>query len=303
MRLPPAETERFYRIWFALLHYINDHLHLVPSFPATPGTETVSPAVIVRVRDALWAHDGLRERFITDNPTHLPPADLALVASWQHRLDDTFIIFRSLSHYTIFLSQTAPEHAYGVLGLVSTIEETVPLPLPVYSRAVLLPWGHQIIYDSLLNAYNVLIGPGIRGELQDLYRNLQEREGIITSLLPEDQESSPDKARSDITTRNRKVLTAFRRELAKSGLSQQTVERHVERLADFAQMALLEQEPSRGLLDLTSGDLEHYLRGHADPAALTSFKRFVRFLLNTGRIDYEVGEVLSDRLKELRVGE
>lgn len=121
-------------------------------------------------------------------------------------------------------------------------------------------------------------------------------------MLPEDQETRPAKARSGITTRNRKVLTAFRRELAMSGLSQQTVERHVGQLADFAQVALLEQDPPRGL-ELTSADLEHYLRGHADPAVLTSFKRFVRFLLNTGWVDYEVGEALADRLKELRVGE
>lgn len=303
MRLPPAETERFYRIWFALLHDVNERLHLVSRFPATLGAEPVSPETTVRVRDALWANDALREGFIADNPAHLPPADLALVASWQHRLDDTFVIFRSLSQYTIFLSETSPAHAYGVLGLVSPIEETVPLPLPVYSRAVLLPWGHQIIYDSLLTAYNVLIGPGIRGELQDLYRNLQEREGIITSLLPEDLATSPAKARSGITTRNRKVLTTFRCELAKSGLSPQTVERHVGTLADLAQTTLLEQDPPRGLLDLTNADLEHYLRGHDDPAVLTSFKRFARFLLNTGRVDYEVGEALADRLKELRVGE
>ena len=92
-----------------------------------------------------------------------------------------------------------------------------------------------------------------------------------------------------ITARNRKALTAFRRELAKSGLSQQTVERHVGTLADFAQATLLGQDPPRGLLDLTRVDLELYLREHADPAVLTSFKRFARFLLNTGRINYEVG--------------
>src|SRR5215472_1402471 len=243
MRLSPQETARFYRIWFALLHYVNAQLHLVPTFPATPGVETVSTEVTLTLRDALWANDALREHFIAENPAQLSASDLALVARWQYRLAGSFYIFRSLQHYTIFLSETAPAHAYGVLGLVSTIEETVPLPLPVYTQAVLLPWGHQIIYDSLLNAYNVLIGPNIRGVLQDLYRNLQEREGIITSLLPDNQETSPSKARSGITARNRKVLTAFRRELAKSGLSQQTVERHVGTLADFAQATLLEQGP------------------------------------------------------------
>ncbi len=59
----------------------------------------------------------------------------------------------SLQHSTIFLSTTTPADVYGVLGLVSTIEETVPMPLPVYTQAVLLPFEHHIIYDSLLASY------------------------------------------------------------------------------------------------------------------------------------------------------
>ncbi len=131
MRLPPQETERFYRIWFALLHYVNAQLQLVPVFPDAPGKEDVSIEVTVQVRDALWANDALREQFIVDNPAQLSAPDLALVAGWQYRLAGSFYIFRSLQHSTIFLSETTPAHAYGVLGLVSSIEETVPLPLPV----------------------------------------------------------------------------------------------------------------------------------------------------------------------------
>ena len=50
MRLPPQETARFYRIWFALLHYVNTQLHLVPAFPANPGVETVSTEVTLKLR-------------------------------------------------------------------------------------------------------------------------------------------------------------------------------------------------------------------------------------------------------------
>ena len=103
MCLPPQETERFYRIWFALLHYVNTQLQLVPAFPDTPGKADVSIEVTVRLRDALWANDTLREQFITDNPAQLSAADLALVANWQYRLAGSFYIFRSLQHSTIFL--------------------------------------------------------------------------------------------------------------------------------------------------------------------------------------------------------
>ena len=79
MRLAPQETERFYRIWFALLHYINEQLHLVPDFPEAPGEQDVSPEAEMQVRDALWANDAVREQFIADNPAGLPDTDLTVV--------------------------------------------------------------------------------------------------------------------------------------------------------------------------------------------------------------------------------
>ena len=149
MRLSPQNIERFYRIWFALLHYVNAQVQLVPDFPEIPGKEAVSTDVTVQLRDALWAHNDLREHFLVDNPAHLSAEDLAIVESWQYRVADSFSIVRSLQKYTIFLSHTLPAHAYGVLGLVSTIEETLPLPLSVYAQEVLLPFEHHIIMEYL----------------------------------------------------------------------------------------------------------------------------------------------------------
>ena len=298
MRLSPRDTQRFYHIWFALLNYINAQLYIVPDFPDAPGNEPISTEVTVQLRDALWDHDDLRERFIADNPAQLSAADLAIVESWQYRVADSFSIVRSLQKYTIFLSHTAPAHAYGVLGLVSTIEETLPLPLPVYAKAVLLPFEHHIIYDSLIVSYNVVLGPGIRRDLQDQYRVLQEREGIITSLLPEDLAVSARGQRDEINTRNRKVFTAFRRELRKGGLSEHMVSMHAATIEDFAHETLLAADPSRGILDLTEADLWSYLESHPGKQPLTSFKRFIRFLLNTGRVDYELGEHLRIRLNQ-----
>src|SRR5258708_19946382 len=299
MLLLPQETERFYRIWFPLLHYVNTQLQLVPAFPAAPGKEEVSTADIIQVRDALWADDALREQFIAENPEQLSAADLALVASWQYRLAGTFYIFRSLQHYTIFLSTPSPTHPYALLGLVSTFEETVPNPLPVYTQAVLLPFEHHITYDGLLSSYNVLFGPGYRKDMQEIYRNIQEREGIITSLLPEDQAAREANQRTDLLARSPKVFTAFRRELRKAGLSPQTVETHVAAIADFAYTILLDAHPPRGVLHLTLADIESYVRGKPGKQTLTSFKRFLRFLIGTGRIDYGTGENLSDFLKQV----
>lgn len=297
MILPSHETNRFYRIWFALLGYVNAERGLLASFPDAPGEASIAPNDARVLRDALWADDGLRERFLAENPAGLPPADLALVASWSHRLAGNFFVERYLKRHTIFLAERAPMRAYGVLGLVSTVEELVGPYLPVYVQAVLLPFEGRIIYDSLLAPYPVTFGSGIRGDLRDAYRDAQERDGVITTLLPPATPESAAEFRRGVGARNARVLTAFRKDLARSSLSPATVEGHVQTIATFAGDYLLAQEPPRGLLDLSRDDLQEYLRTAGAAANRVSFRRFVRFLTGTARLDPAAAADLAAVLK------
>jgi len=206
MQLPPEQTARFYRIWLALLRFVNEQQQLVPTFAATEEHEPLLLSNEMRLRNALWADDGLRERFITVNPAGLDASDLAVVARWQYRRAGSFYIVRSLKKYTVFLSQEEPQRAYGVLGLSHPIEEMVRLPLPVYAQAVLLPFEDQIIYDGLVQSYAVVFGPGIRARLNTEYRNAREREGIITTLGPVILPADPREIRTAVLARNAKIL-------------------------------------------------------------------------------------------------
>jgi hypothetical protein len=71
MNLSRQEIERFYRIWFPLLHYVNLQRQLVAHVPLVPGAETISPQDAGRLRKALWEDDALREGFIAENPGSL----------------------------------------------------------------------------------------------------------------------------------------------------------------------------------------------------------------------------------------
>ncbi len=297
MQLPPDQTDRFYRIWFALLHYVHEQRQLAPTFPDTPKAASISPSDALQLRSALWADDALRESFIAINPAGLPPADLALVASWKYRLAGNFFIVRHLKKYYVFLSEHPSAHAYGVLGLVSPIEEIVGPYLPIYVQAVLLPFEGQIIYDSLLQSYAITFGPGIRGSLNEAYRNAQEREGIITTLELAEVPTSLDELRKGILARDAKILRAFRKDLASRGLSYTMVEKHASNIDAFAQSYLLAQDPPRGLLDMTFADVEAYLRITENETITTSFKRFVRFLDETAWMDYEKIKPLHAFLK------
>lgn len=299
MLLPPQQTERFYRIWFPLLHYVNEQRQLGFTFPATYGQTMPPLADVLPLRNALWADDELRETFIRLNPTGLSPADLQLVASWRYRLAGTFYIVRYLKKYTVFLTDHAPTRAYGVLGLASPIEEITGGQVPVYVQAVLLPFEDHIIYDSLLEPYGIFFGPGIRASLNDEYRNVQEREGIITTLEPTSADASGEERRKGLLAREAKLLSAFRKDLARRGLSHSKVEQHVGNIQAFAQTFLLTQDPPRGLLEITFADVQTYLSREETRPTTTSFKRFVRFLAETGRMDYEQTEPLREFLQHV----
>ena len=296
-KLSSQEKERFYRIWFVLLHWVNEQLHLVPWLPAVPPEGSVQPDQAMQVRDALWANDRLLKRFITENPTQLSEEDLALVESWQYRLAGNFFVVRALKNYTVLLTDYAPHaRAYGVVGLTDSVAETMILPLPVYIQTVLLPFEGRIIYDSLLTTYNVSFGPGIRRSLKEAYRNATEREGILTSLLPT-APANLNELRFQIEARNEKLLQAFRKHLTQKGLSLKMVEQHASTIQHFGSNVLLGQTPSHGLLDMTPNEVESYLQATGIKTEKASFKRFIRFLLETGRMEYGQTEELRQILK------
>jgi hypothetical protein len=298
VQLSPEQTARFYQIWLALLRSVNEEHHLVPAFSPAQEDASLPLSDELQLRNALWANDGLRERFVTVNPARLDSADLAVVASWQYRRAGSFYIVRSLNKYTVFLSEDIPPRAYGVLGLSTPIEELAKRPLPIFAQAVLLPFEDQIIYDGLLQWYAVVFGPGIRARLNAEYRHAKAREGIITTLRPATTAVDLQEEHTAVLARNARVLQAFRKELSSKGLSRKMVEQHARTIEDFAQTCLLDHELPRGLLEMTLEDMQSYLRTHGNKTVTTSFKRFVRFLEETGRMDDEQAEVLREWLKQ-----
>ncbi|MCP4699332.1 MAG: hypothetical protein GY862_21165 [Gammaproteobacteria bacterium] len=295
MKLSPPEVERFYHIWWPLLNYVNVKRQLVSDFSPSPEEGAVDPRDARKIRDALWESESLREAFINENPANLPSADLDLVASWRYRVAGEFFIFRHLKKHTIFLhKKDGFPQAYGVLGLVSAIDEIIYMQPPVLVDAVLLPFEDKIIYDGLLVPYSVRFGGGIKSGLKDDYRQVQERGGVITTLRPLNADETLDAVRNG----NKKALAAFRKELTASGLSLKMVEQHAGQIETFIEHSLLAQNPPCPLSEISVANLRTYLARKGGKANPVSFKRLVRFLLNSGRIDWEDGQAMQDLLKQ-----
>lgn len=290
--LTPRGVQRFYGIWFPLLYFISRRTGLVSDFPSTYGDNSISPNDAAILRNALWDDDALREAFIAENPANLSPDDLALVKSWDARVRGTFYVFRQLKKYAIFIPDQSDARVYGVLGLASSIEAVVPMPMPCLVDATLLPFEGKIIYDSLLAGYNISFGSGIRGSLNETYKAAQERGTLLTSLM-----SSEGSGPEAIRARNTKLLSAYVLHITRGNVSQKTLEAHRATIERFAEDDLLRRKPPRGLIETTAEDLAIYLGNLGDDVNLTSFKNFVRFLRDTGRVSWEDTEAM---MKELR---
>ena len=294
MNLSPDESQRFYRIWWSLLSYVNGQKSLGIDFPENPLIDGVDVQDALKIRNALWESPDCLQGFVEHNPDGLPECDLALAASWSGRVSGNFYVMRHLKKHSIFLSRSNQPVAYGVIGIVSALEDCLHPPPPVLIKAVLLPFEGKIIYDGLISSYSISFGSGIRRNLMQDLRRATELNGLITSL--EHDELIESKA---IVDGNRKIMIDFHKSLAKAGLSEKSVYQHCSIVDAFVQNDLQKAHRPRSLLQIGEKDLNQYFSLESHRVNRVSFKRLVKFLLDSERIDWDTAKSMEDLLKNL----
>jgi hypothetical protein len=294
VQLNPEEVRRFYAIWQPLILFVNRRLRLAPSMLRSGFDGLWEPSEVKRIRDAMWADDSLREAFVAENPATLSAEDLAIVDAWKYRKAGKFFLVKHLKKYSVLVGDGST--VYGVLGLTNPLSEVVPFT-PCYAETVLLPFDGRIIYDSLIVPFNVMLGPGIRRDLEQTYRDAKERGAIITSLAPAGS-ADPERERETAQSTEARVLDAFRKHLLRSGLSVKVAERDAASAAAFAETYLLQQTHLRSLRDFGPDDVRGFIEaGEQRKETLLGLKRFLRFLRDTGRMDYRAAEKCLGVLK------
>jgi len=187
VNLPPPDADLFYKLHGSLLAFANRELKILPAGTLPDQVRKQPLQEVAKLRNACYEKPALLEQYLAANPDRLPADELAIVASWRHRITGDFYIMRHLKTYTVFMSLKEPEHLYGALGLMDPLEVVLGgMPLPTMVAATLLPFRDRITYDGLLSPYRIFFGPGIRRSANATYNRLKEREGIIESLVGPD---------------------------------------------------------------------------------------------------------------------
>ena len=65
------------------------------------------------------------------------------------------------------------------------------MPLPMYVKTVLLPFKGKIIYDGLIEGYNIYFGSGVSTSMSNIYQAAKMQGKIIESLDPDWQPPEP----------------------------------------------------------------------------------------------------------------
>jgi hypothetical protein len=181
MTLQPQEVTIFFNNWLKLLAFVNDKHKLVKDFGHPESPVGLQYEAIVKLKTKLWENVSIIDEYI-DTVWDLPRSDIQVLKGWKNKIEGTFVIVRHLKKYSVFLDDTN-DLLYGVIGITNSISEIItPDVLPMMVKTVLLPFGDQIIYDSIFHVHNVQFGPNIRRNCKEQYSEIKEKKGIISTL-------------------------------------------------------------------------------------------------------------------------
>ena len=184
--LAQKERDLFFKLYFDLLYCVNKKHKTVKNFGNSRYPKSVDTHDAYKIREKLFENPAWIDEYIRAHGKEFNDEELSILTSWRdHFVKDMFILMKNLAKYSVLMSSgSVGESAlYGVIGLNHSIAELFDAnDLPLIVNTVILPFKDKIIYDGIMTSGNILIGPGMRSNLNTQYKQIKERYGICESL-------------------------------------------------------------------------------------------------------------------------
>lgn len=180
MILDENDAKLFYKLNWGLLHYINQK-HPVFKGLEKPVFKGSDLDKVGELHKKIVSNPELIDSFVSENPLGLSREELDIVKGWKNFIEGNFLILSHTKEHSIFLPVEG-EKAYGVLGIMSTIEEMTPPILPLYCWTILLPFKGKIIHCGIIAPAPIHFGGSIKQSIKEDFQKAKSKYGIITSL-------------------------------------------------------------------------------------------------------------------------
>lgn len=181
MKLSTEEAELFFELTWALQFFVNRKRKIIPDIHSVEEYKGLPQEEMIMVREALYDSPHLIDVYVAENPDNFDNEKLDIIKEWGNFIYDDFHIERYLKNYAAFIG--ANGNVYAVLALHQGFDEMFPKKfLPRYVKAVLLPFKGRVIYDGIMQSYNVHFGGGIKRSLKESYLRAKQNEKIIHTL-------------------------------------------------------------------------------------------------------------------------
>jgi hypothetical protein len=180
MKLTTKEADLFFELTWSLQFFVNTKLNIIPDIQSCKDYTDLPQEDKYKVRETMYDQPDLIDDYISQNPDQFDDEKLKIVKQWQHFIRGQFYIERFLKSHAIFIGE---DKVYGVLGLYQGFDEFFHKShLPICIKTVLLPFQGKIVYDGLMQGYNVFFGSGIKSSLKEEYMKAKQNGRIITAL-------------------------------------------------------------------------------------------------------------------------
>jgi len=180
MQLSPDDAALFFKLMSALQMFANQRLKIIKNLEEVKQYQKISNEQRVKLRNAFYKRPELIDDFVRENPFGFPSDDLAIISGWKNFIAGDFFIDRVLKKYAVFIGNNK---VYGVLALTEPLRQVLGgMPLPIYVKTVLLPFKGKIIYDGLIEGYNIYFGRGISTSMSNTYQAAKMQGKVIESL-------------------------------------------------------------------------------------------------------------------------
>ncbi len=155
-------ADHYYKLYFALLDYINKKYKICPEIKKIYKQEGLDVAKLKLIDNCLWEHKEDIDDFIKDNNYKFSEEELDEVREFKNAItSDRFVIVGLDREYTKILSEDGK--LYMVKGIRSDFDKVIdPRQLPQFIRTTLLMFRGNIVYKSFLETSEIKFGNDVK---------------------------------------------------------------------------------------------------------------------------------------------